>query len=338
MVSAAFHKINSICGRRQNWHLKVKLVRAWNMCVVATPCDPYAIQMVFVDEEGGKIEAIVQKQYMNKFADCMVEGEVYRITKFGVCTNGGKFRAVGHDYELLFTSCTKVTLCQGVNIAGLGLSLKKTTDIKKTKGFSRYLVDKVELLTFVSCEGDYMKDEKDITTLFLELTDPTGKIECVLYDEYVEDLRDAGIESVIGVTRVLLYPDIPEVFQMNHWYSLKVEVSNDKDATYLILGDEDVESLVHVSCKDLLSSMHTRSTIVRLLGEQGVAEHFNHLDGSSYASAIPADNFTSDRSFHAEPSSSASAAFNNMATNISNEEESYQPIYKECVHFTSNNE
>ncbi|KAJ1375325.1 Nucleic acid-binding, OB-fold [Sesbania bispinosa] len=51
MVPSHFHSIKSLCGLRQNWRLRVKLVRVWNMASIATPNDPFATQMVLIDEE-----------------------------------------------------------------------------------------------------------------------------------------------------------------------------------------------------------------------------------------------------------------------------------------------
>ncbi|KAJ1399820.1 Fgenesh protein [Sesbania bispinosa] len=62
LVSCGYHSVNNICS----WRLKVNLVRIWNMCVVATPDDPFATRMVFVDEEGGRIEATVQKHNVKR--------------------------------------------------------------------------------------------------------------------------------------------------------------------------------------------------------------------------------------------------------------------------------
>ncbi|KAJ1382579.1 Nucleic acid-binding, OB-fold [Sesbania bispinosa] len=38
-------------------------------------------------------------------------------------------------------------------------------------------------------------------------------------------------------------------------YSVKVEVSDGKDLTHLQIGDEDIERLVNVSCRELISRM-----------------------------------------------------------------------------------
>ncbi|KAJ1422569.1 hypothetical protein SESBI_12916 [Sesbania bispinosa] len=52
LVSGAFHMISSLCGRRQSWRLRVKLVRAWNMCSLAKPDDPFALEMVLSMKRG----------------------------------------------------------------------------------------------------------------------------------------------------------------------------------------------------------------------------------------------------------------------------------------------
>ncbi|KAJ1430889.1 hypothetical protein SESBI_07480 [Sesbania bispinosa] len=72
-VSNSFQSLKSLCSRRENWRLKLKLIRVWNMSIVATPNDPYAMKMLFLDEEathyffviqGEKIEVVVQKQHV----------------------------------------------------------------------------------------------------------------------------------------------------------------------------------------------------------------------------------------------------------------------------------
>ncbi|KAJ1403627.1 Nucleic acid-binding, OB-fold [Sesbania bispinosa] len=196
------------------------------MCAVATPRDPYAMQMVFVDEEGGKIEAIIQKQYMKKFAECLVEGEVYKITNFGVNFNGGKFRAAGHDYKLLFTSCTKVTLCPGASIPGSELSLLKTSEIKKTKRHSDYLVDFMGVVIAVSEELNINREGRQ--------TRLVGKIRCAVFGDLINVVMEflvvpqnglpvviiqfarvnlykgeVGIQNVMNASKILWNPDLP---------------------------------------------------------------------------------------------------------------------------------
>ncbi|KAJ1405824.1 hypothetical protein SESBI_25589 [Sesbania bispinosa] len=51
LVSVGFHKVAILCGRRENWRLQVKLIRLWKMSAVATPDGPFAMHMLFVDQE-----------------------------------------------------------------------------------------------------------------------------------------------------------------------------------------------------------------------------------------------------------------------------------------------
>ncbi|KAJ1380360.1 Nucleic acid-binding, OB-fold [Sesbania bispinosa] len=119
-------------------------------------------------------------------------------------------------------------------------------DIVRTKHDTEFLVDKVGLLTSLSYLREYIGEDKDVAAIYMEITDPTGTVECVLYDEYVEDMLqflhnngpctpvivlqfarivpdaqvlfgEVGIESVDNITRVLFNPGIPEVFQMLEW-------------------------------------------------------------------------------------------------------------------------
>ncbi|KAJ1395408.1 Nucleic acid-binding, OB-fold [Sesbania bispinosa] len=89
---------------------------------------------------GGRIGATVPKQHINKFAHALVEGQIYRITNFGLLRNSGKFKAAVHEFKLIFNATMKVIPCQNLSIPFSGYALMKTDDIKKTKGRSDYLL------------------------------------------------------------------------------------------------------------------------------------------------------------------------------------------------------
>ncbi|KAJ1407467.1 Nucleic acid-binding, OB-fold [Sesbania bispinosa] len=223
MVVGLFYPISSLCGRRQNWRLRVKLVRLWKMTFVANPNDPYATQMVFVDEESvdvcnciqrGRIEVTVPKQHMNRFNHSLVEGQIYNITNFGLLHNSGKFRATVHEFKLIFNATTRVIPSQNVSIPFSGYALTKTCDIKKTNGRSNYLfgcvVDcamlYIEFLLFimfltcftfrfssefmgivtaVSKELNISKEGRQTRLMLLDLVDEMGQIRLALFREMI---------------------------------------------------------------------------------------------------------------------------------------------------------
>ncbi|KAJ1380427.1 Nucleic acid-binding, OB-fold [Sesbania bispinosa] len=200
LVSAGYHIIESLCGRRQNWRLKVKLVRMWNMASVATLDDPYALQISFVDEKGGRIEGTVQKHNMLKFSRLMVEGHVYKVSRFGIIQNGGKFRAAGHDYKIIFNSNTQVSPCKEASIPHPGFAFSKTFDIKKTKGSLDYLLDFMGMVTAVSGEIRLNKEERVTRLVLLDLVEdmtsrgdyPVRRVCCdnSILTEYTDCVED----------------------------------------------------------------------------------------------------------------------------------------------------
>ncbi|KAJ1375852.1 Nucleic acid-binding, OB-fold, partial [Sesbania bispinosa] len=89
---------------------------------------------------GGRIEATISKQHMNKFAHALVEGQIYRITNFGLLRNSGKSRVVVHEFKFIFNATTILSPCQNVSIPSSGFALMKTDEIKRTRGRSDYLL------------------------------------------------------------------------------------------------------------------------------------------------------------------------------------------------------
>ncbi|KAJ1392343.1 hypothetical protein SESBI_35888 [Sesbania bispinosa] len=234
MVSAGFHPISNVCGRRESWRLKVKVIRVWNMAAIATPHDPYALQMLLLDEEGTLIEGTVQKANMQRFSAMIVEGLVYKITNFNVIKNGGSFRATRHDHKILFTVNTKVICCENVCIPSLGLSLKKTDEILKTNGFSEYLLDFMGILSAVSEEIIMVKGEMQKRLVLLDLVDEMGEVKLAVFGDMVDVVLDlvsqpriglpvliiqlakvnfykgqVGIQNVMNATKIWWNPDIP---------------------------------------------------------------------------------------------------------------------------------
>ncbi|KAJ1414961.1 hypothetical protein SESBI_18473 [Sesbania bispinosa] len=212
LVSAGFHSISNVCGRKESWRLKVKVIRVWNMCAIATPDDPYALQMLLLDEEGGLIEGTVQKQNMQRFSSIIVEGRVYKLTNFNVVKNGGNFRASGHDHKILFTVNTKVICCENVSIQGMGFALKKTDEIMRTNGFSEYLLDFISILTAVSEEITLVKGGMEKRLVLLDLVDEMGEIRFAVFgdmvDAVLDNLSQAGcgfLVLIIQLARVNFY-------------------------------------------------------------------------------------------------------------------------------------
>ncbi|KAJ1412213.1 Nucleic acid-binding, OB-fold [Sesbania bispinosa] len=224
LVSGVFHVISSLCGRRQNWRLRVKLVRVWNMCSLARPNDPYALQMVFIDEEG---------------------------------------EDKGHHFEAAHVHC------HSVPIPLSGLSLLKTSDIKKTNDCSDFLLDFMGVLTAVSEEINMNKQDRETRLMLLDLVDEMGSIRCAVFGDVVDVVAGflnvprsglpvviihfakintykgvvVGIQNVMNASKISWNPDLPKAIEFKnglavHEIETEVDIGSisDRRWVFIVMG------------------------------------------------------------------------------------------------------
>ncbi|KAJ1389294.1 Nucleic acid-binding, OB-fold [Sesbania bispinosa] len=243
MVSTGYHAIKNLCGRRESWRLKVKLVRIWNMCALATPEEPFALQMVLFDD-GDMIEATVLKQNMRRFANVMVEGQVYKLTNFGVMLSKCNFRASGHDYKIIFNANTKNNVVVAAVIPHMGLKFVKTSDIKNTNDHSDYLLDFVGIVTAVFEEMNLNRQGRPTRLMLIDMVDEMGKIRCAVFGQLIDAIcgflsvsqtnlpvmifqlarvnlykGEIGIQNVMNATKIWWNLDIAEAVEFKVLFS-----------------------------------------------------------------------------------------------------------------------
>ncbi|KAJ1403779.1 Nucleic acid-binding, OB-fold [Sesbania bispinosa] len=121
LVSGPIDMVRNICGVEDSWRLKVRAVRMWKSYSKNDAEKAFSLEMVLVD-----VEASIRKPMMKKFANVVVEGEVYKITYFAVVKNLGNYRATKHHFKLIFNSKTKVFRAESQIIPEFGLSLSSS--------------------------------------------------------------------------------------------------------------------------------------------------------------------------------------------------------------------
>ncbi|KAJ1390337.1 hypothetical protein SESBI_37552 [Sesbania bispinosa] len=142
------------------------------------------VEMVFVDAQGTKIQGSIRKDIIRMKKLVMEEGHAYEISRVMVVPNEGPDRPTHHAFRLVFDIHSKVVLHERYPLLSLGLSLLATVDVTRIKNErpyeTKFLVDKVGMLTSVSSERQYLKENKEINV---------GKTECVLHGTYVDQLN-----------------------------------------------------------------------------------------------------------------------------------------------------
>ncbi|KAK2388831.1 replication protein A 70 kDa DNA-binding subunit C [Trifolium repens] len=211
-VESRFDCVADIASGKDNFSIRVRVVRLWKVPAFLNPSEYSSLEMVLIDEKGGKIQASIRKQLI------------------------GLYRTTLHPYKIIFLLRTKLTPSDGAGISEFGLAFTKIDEICAHTQDYEYLVDVIAVFTGMSAEREYVRDGKITKMLIVELTDYSGKCECALFGDYVDEFskkigKSAGglpivviqfakikifrdkvsIQNVINTTRIFVNPDIPEV-------------------------------------------------------------------------------------------------------------------------------
>ncbi|KAJ1409128.1 Nucleic acid-binding, OB-fold [Sesbania bispinosa] len=238
------------------------------MCSIVDPTKPFAIDMVLMDVEGGRIQATIRKPMMKMFSNLIAEGEVYSMMSFAMIKNVGCYRASRHEYKLLFSAKTKVYQSQSTVIT----------------------VDLMGVLTVVSTEKEVETDGRKTRMMEMELADDKGRMRCTVFGNYVDTLKDfvassvtplpvvvaqlfkvrlykgnVVLQNVNNTSRILWNPDIAEATEFRN--SLACHGFDTEDEMGVIEGGNRV-----VPLSDEFLRMYPRKTVneLQITEEEGM--------------------------------------------------------------------
>lgn len=127
--------------------------------------------MVFLDEKGDKIQAIVKKLLIRRFSHLFAEGQFRVINNFGVAQNNGSYRLTSHPYKINFLLNTRVQNCDDLPIPLHGLNFASFDDIISNRLDDIILTDVVgEIVSVIPIET-FERNGKQSKKLILELND-----------------------------------------------------------------------------------------------------------------------------------------------------------------------
>ncbi|MCI10692.1 replication factor A protein [Trifolium medium] len=107
------------------------------------------------------------------------EGQVYQMSFFSVVPQTGFYRTTLHSYKLIFQIKTKVVSVKSSDISHHGLTLTTLAEVR-----SHFVVS-----TGISAEREYVREGEITKMVVVELTDASGKCECALFGDYVDELN-----------------------------------------------------------------------------------------------------------------------------------------------------
>ncbi|XP_057747965.1 uncharacterized protein LOC130967161 [Arachis stenosperma] len=200
---AGIHKIADINPTIDNLCVRIRVIRLWTLPSYGNSPLPYSIEMVWLDEDGGKIHASVKKAFVSRFVNLLEEGISYQIRYFGVGLNKGYFKTTHHEYVV---------------------NLNQRTDVHRLPESSNV----VGYLAGIGNEKTLEKDGKSTKYTVIELEIDDGKImECALFDNYAHELNaflgsgnKDGAVVVLQFVRVKLFNE--KIVLQNSMYSTKM--------------------------------------------------------------------------------------------------------------------
>ncbi|KAJ1407226.1 Nucleic acid-binding, OB-fold, partial [Sesbania bispinosa] len=228
------------------------------------------------------------QHFIRKFSSSVVEGDVYKLTDFGIVRNLGKFRATTHEFKLTFNANTKLIPTPCGSIPCHGLSFLKTSDIMKTNGHSDYLLDFMGILTAVSDEMTMTsRDGRQTRLIQLHLVDEMGEIRCAIFGDFIDVVRgllalpraglpvvilqlvkvnnykgEVGIQNVMNASKILWELDMPEALQFKQELAIH-EVESDLKIGVLVPKSETI-----VPLRDDFLKLHPRMTLCQLVATE----------------------------------------------------------------------
>ncbi|MED6193410.1 hypothetical protein PIB30_019144 [Stylosanthes scabra] len=102
--------ISNICESNSDkiWNLKMRLIRLWKVPSVVDKKYKASLEIVFIDSEGSRINAMVRANHIRLFENMLQEGKAYVISNVAVASNDIKFKPTTHAYRLIFKKETRV--------------------------------------------------------------------------------------------------------------------------------------------------------------------------------------------------------------------------------------
>ncbi|XP_057438650.1 replication protein A 70 kDa DNA-binding subunit D-like isoform X3 [Lotus japonicus] len=209
--------IAEVDDSKETWKLGVRITNLW---VVEKSSKVNAMEMIFMDQKGGKITAIVKKFDIDKWKSMLKEDNTYIVQNFEVNHNDGQFRTSNHPYKLVFMKGTIVQARQIPEIPHNIYHFTPFDDILAGGASTEVLVDVIgELSDVVQIQKEsvpkrvvlVLKDERNNT------------LHCTLWENYAARMISFLETHVEGHVVILL--SLAKIKETNGKYPTTIQNS-----------------------------------------------------------------------------------------------------------------
>ncbi|KAK1441420.1 hypothetical protein QVD17_07303 [Tagetes erecta] len=110
-----FNLFNELDVAREDYTLKVRIIRLWRKPMFRNPTETYSIELILLDEEGNRIQASVLNRFFNRFEQFLNEGVCLIITKPQLGSNISKYKYIDNKLKVCLNFSTHVVRCNNFN-------------------------------------------------------------------------------------------------------------------------------------------------------------------------------------------------------------------------------
>ncbi|KAL2924265.1 Replication protein A 70 kDa DNA-binding subunit B, partial [Bienertia sinuspersici] len=112
----AINYVSDINPSKESWRIVVRVTNLWHVPSYNNPSELQSIELVLMDENGDKIQALIKRSMIMKYRHLLNEGESYTLMTFGVGLNSGDYKPTSHAYKINFLNITKVEVNRDTSI------------------------------------------------------------------------------------------------------------------------------------------------------------------------------------------------------------------------------
>ncbi|XP_061354629.1 replication factor A protein 1-like [Gastrolobium bilobum] len=179
--------LKDVSPAKEDWRIKVKVVRAWKVHNFQRRDFDDNVEMVLLDEHGGRIRATVKGSL--PIRKKIHEGDCYFIKKIRVGFNSDVFRPTKHQYRLSFNLRTDLKSIVDSNLSASEFDFVDYDIIEKETSDSPYLVDVIGLISGIGEVCERVVSGRKTKMIVLELDNLRGqKLECTLWLHYADEV------------------------------------------------------------------------------------------------------------------------------------------------------
>ncbi|KAJ1404933.1 Nucleic acid-binding, OB-fold [Sesbania bispinosa] len=256
--SSIYIHVREIAPHKENWMIRARIIRLWTVTDCRNKSRVLSYEIVFIDRLGDKIQASISKQLVIIKNLHLDEGDFYDMKDVLVVPNDGSDRprdvgieSIPDISRLLFNPPIPEALDMNGWLTMSGISLEGKIQFRQMEMPCLTLRDEFLL-------HHKKSDICDLNTngeggLFVVCAIITSLLEneawwYTAYRPHACSSKGSSLYTCDGD-----YSIIPR-------YSVKVEVCDGTALTYLLLGDEHIEKLMQMSCRDMLSTLENPSS------------------------------------------------------------------------------